>query len=166
MTEIWKPVKGFTNYEVSNMGNIRSTAKGTLLKKHIKKNGYEQVNLSKAGKSYSFYVHRLVADAFVDNPMGLNEVNHKDLDRTSNHESNLEYCTHVYNCNYSRNGNAKIGKYDANTGELLETFNNTPDVIKAYPNYNRVAICLNLNGHTKTSYGFKWRYMREDNADD
>lgn len=43
------------------------------------------------------YIHRLVAELFVDNPNGYKEVNHKDGDKTNNHATNLEWCTRSQN---------------------------------------------------------------------
>lgn len=156
--EIWKPVKGYPNYEVSNLGNVRNTA-GKLLKPSTKKNGYDAVNLYKDKKMKTVYVHRLVADVFNDNPMGFNEINHINEVKNDNRSENLQHCSHVFNCNYSANRNAKIAKCDLETGEILEIFNNQPEILKSYPNYNRVNICLNLNNHTKSAYGFFWKFL-------
>ena len=62
--------------------------------------GYVGVNLSKDGKRYGRLVHRLVAEAFIERPDGLYEVNHKDEDKTNNSVENLEWCDHRYNMNY------------------------------------------------------------------
>lgn len=100
--EIFKKVKGFEDYyEVSNLGNVRSTSyKGVrILKPYGRK--YLQVifcvNQVKIHKS----VHRLVAEAFLPNPDNLPIVNHKDCNTFNNNVENLEWCTSEYNVNYA-----------------------------------------------------------------
>ena len=52
-------------------------------------------------KRKNYYVHRLVAKAFIPNPLNKPEVNHKDYDRSNNSVSNLEWCTDKENTSYS-----------------------------------------------------------------
>lgn len=66
-----------------------------------RKNGYRQVHLWKNGKNRTFYVHRLVAEAFLANPNNLPQVNHKDKDRANNDVGNLEYVTARGNMQHS-----------------------------------------------------------------
>lgn len=120
MTEIWKKIKDFPNYEVSNLGNVRSVKHfdsmdrvkgGQPLKACFDgKGNYLHVNLYANGKQTTKNVHRLVAEAFVDNPGNLPEVNHKDEDKCNNAASNLEWCTHIYNNNYGEKLGSVRGK--------------------------------------------------------
>ena len=64
-------------------------------------NGYMSVSLRKEGKQRRYYVHRLVASAFLENPENLREVNHKDENKSNNSIENLEWCTHGYNMKYA-----------------------------------------------------------------
>lgn len=117
--EEWRPVKGYEGYyEVSDLGRVRSldrvvyssfkgTWKSRLVKGRILKAldngsamGYLFVNLNKNGKTKEFYVHRLVADAFIPNPNNFPIINHKDENAKNNSADNLEWCTQKYNCNY------------------------------------------------------------------
>ena len=112
--EIWKPIIIEMNgvlydytglYEVSNLGNVRSlnymrTGKVKVLKAQKNKGGYLMVCLTKK----TFYVHRLVATAFLDNPKKLQVVNHKDENKENNNVKNLEWCTQEYNSQYSNCG--------------------------------------------------------------
>ena len=107
MQEIWKSLKDIVecgqNYEVSNMGRVRSLDKmvfngkseflkaGRILKTTKNKSGYIQVTLSYDGKKKVPYVHRLVAMAFVENLKDLPEVNHEDGNKENNHSDNLKW---------------------------------------------------------------------------
>ena len=62
------------------------------------------VCLCRNGKPKSFAIHRLVALAFIPNPLSLPQVNHKDEDRLNNEADNLEWCDNKYNCSYGKRG--------------------------------------------------------------
>lgn len=108
MKENWKKINDYPNYEISNLGNVKN-AKGKILKHRINKGGYLDINLYKDGKSKSYLIHRLVAEAFIDNPNNLPQVNHKDENRQNNSVENLEWCDSKYNNNYG-NRNLKVSK--------------------------------------------------------
>lgn len=113
--ESWKPIAGYEGlYEVSDHGRVRSldhtrtfsnrwggtnsaTVKGRILKPQPQRTGYLHVGLCKDGVVKYERVHRLVATAFLDNPGGLPEVNHKDEDKANNGANNLEWCDRRYN---------------------------------------------------------------------
>ena len=119
MNEIWKDIKGYEGkYQVSNLGRVKSLQRwsGTkyydrekILSSCINKhNGYAYVYLMKNNKAKNVRVHRLVAEAFIDNPNNFPEVNHIDCNRANNNVNNLEWCTRSYNIKYSfEKGNAK-----------------------------------------------------------
>lgn len=93
-TEIWKPIEGYENYEVSNHGHVRNTKKdGRLMTACRVTHGYLAVSLSKDGKRRFRLLHRLVAEAFIPNPDGKPQVNHKDRVKTNNCIDNLEWVT-------------------------------------------------------------------------
>ena len=149
--EEWRPVKGYEGlYEVSNMGRVKSLARswsqvnkhGTLsyytkpdciLAPFPIKGGYFRVSLRNYDKEvHPRTIHRIVAEAFIPNPLNLPQINHKDEDKSNNCVENLEWCDIQYNCAYGTrsariyaNGGGKrkkpIGKYDLN-GNLLETY--------------------------------------------
>jgi HNH endonuclease/NUMOD4 motif len=88
----WRDVQGLEDrYEVSNDGLVR--AKPRILKPGFTHDGYPTVNIGGRTK----YVHRLVAEAFLDNPQGKRVVNHKNGDRADSRLSNLEWATHSEN---------------------------------------------------------------------
>jgi hypothetical protein len=104
---IWKPVVGFEDrYEVSNDGRVRSLdihvpcrgGKTRLYKGRVKptyrnNRGYLVVNLCRDNKGAYSLVHRLVAEAFIDNPQGKPQVNHIDGNLNNNRADNLEWVT-------------------------------------------------------------------------
>jgi hypothetical protein len=104
----WKPISSSDGYEVSSDGQIRSyfvmgsrskrRATPTLLKQRFASNGYAIIDLKRLNRSKSSYlVHRLVAEAFLDNPNGLPHVNHRNGNKLDNSVSNLEWCTPLDN---------------------------------------------------------------------
>jgi hypothetical protein len=114
--EIWKPVKGYEGkYEVSNLGRIKSLYGWNghkLVKREYITYGYLQkmksnYNRKRAclvdfhGKRKEVFVHRVVAEAFVDHPKGCDVVNHKDFNPLNNAADNLEWTTNLENHKYS-----------------------------------------------------------------
>lgn len=133
MEEIWKPVVGFeTRYEVSNLGRVRSLPhesivvrkkgksyvlrkRGAYVSPQPRRHGYLGVwlygnggNNGRAGKQYA--LHRIVAEAFIENPTGYKEVNHINENKTDNRACNLEWCSHIQNSNHGTRG-ARIGEW-------------------------------------------------------
>lgn len=99
-----RPVKGYERYCVSKKGHVFTIGRTSQLKEIAPcktPKGYLKVWLYKNGKRKMFYIHRLVAQAFLENPDALPMVNHKDFDKTNNDVDNLEYCTARYNVIYS-----------------------------------------------------------------
>jgi hypothetical protein len=96
--ERWKRIEGFENYEVSDQGRVRRAEPGannTYVGKVLTSSynqGYIETHLWKNGKLHSKKVHRLVAKAFLPNPLGLPEVNHKGP-KSDNRASQLEWRT-------------------------------------------------------------------------
>ena len=117
MDEQWKPIEGFEGYyEISNQGRIRSVdrrcrthsteagrrVKGQLMKPTDNGNGYLVIHLKKNGKRISRYIHRLVAEAFLEMPTGSNVVDHIDYNKKNNAVDNLQWCTQKENICRSR----------------------------------------------------------------
>ena len=95
MEEIWKTIKGFEGYMISDKGNVKSfkrSAEGSTMVQS-KRGEYLSVALCKDGSVKRVNVHRLVADHFIDNDESLQFVNHKNGIKTDNRADNLEWCT-------------------------------------------------------------------------
>ncbi len=128
-----KPIKGYEGYyEVDQFGRVFSvtrtifvedgdrryerTLKGMQMKQTMHDKGYKVVALTRDGKTKQKFVHRLVAEAFIDNPADLPMVNHKDEDKTNNFAENLEWCTAAYNNGY---GTAQKRRVKKLVGKIL-----------------------------------------------
>lgn len=106
--EIWKEIKGFEKYEISNLGRVRRLYKqGYKYRKPVSQNGYNHVTLSKNGAWSKFQIHRLVAELFIPNPKNKPCVNHINGIKTDNRVENLEWCTYSENEKHSFD---KLGK--------------------------------------------------------
>lgn len=102
--EIWKDIKDYEMlYQISNLGNVKSLHcnKEKLMKLTIRSKNYPYyfVGLLKNGKRKYFAVHRLVAQAFVNNPNNYNQVDHLDGNKLNNNANNLEWVTPKENTN-------------------------------------------------------------------
>ena len=90
-----------TRYLVNTDGQIFSEYTASYLKPFKNPNGYYLVDLHDDKKSYTRQVHRLVAEAFIPNPLMLETVNHKDGDKSNNAVSNLEWMTQLDNVRHA-----------------------------------------------------------------
>lgn len=153
--EVWKIVDEFPEYEVSNLGRLRSInrtftdskgrkyhKKGQIIKlcQQIGKNNYVQVmaSIRSSGKMHRVLVHRLVAKAFIPNPNNFAQVNHKDENTLNNCADNLEWCDSKYNCNYgtgiqrrSKSKSKPVAIYSEHH-ELIEVLCSGVQVAKKY----------------------------------
>lgn len=173
MREIWKDIKDYEGlYQVSNLGRVKSlnykhTGKEIIMRPVKKANGYLEVSLCKDGKVKKFYIHRLVASAFIENPDNLPEVNHKDEVKTNNFvgtpendykDGNLEWCTTEYNINYGTH-NERLSKpilQFSKSGELIREWTSTAECGRNGFNRRNIAACC--NGIRKSHKGFLWKY--------
>lgn len=121
--EIWKDIPGYKGlYQVSNLGRIKGVYRivknkdsQMVVGSKIKNpqlhqiSGRPIISLSKDGIKKTYYIHRLVALAFIPNPDNLPLINHKDENPKNNNADNLEWCTAYYNVHYG-NGIRKRAK--------------------------------------------------------
>lgn len=106
-----KDIKGFEGlYGITEEGEILNYRTQKFMKQRFDKDGYLRVSLTKDGKQQTFFIHRLLAEAFIPNPKNLPLINHKDENKKNNNLNNLEWCTHWYNLTYSRDKNLALEK--------------------------------------------------------
>lgn len=189
MLEIWKTAiyKGEIYeglYKVSNLGkilslNYKNTGRAELLNPVDVGTGYLQVGLWKNKKTKRCYVHRLVAEAFLENPDNLPQVNHKDENKTNNfvflnedgtvnkEKSNLEWKTPKDNCNHgTRNERIAKAQTNRNKSKKVLQFSKSGEFIREWPStqecgrngfdQGHVAACC--RGELKTHKGFCFMY--------
>lgn len=201
--EMWKDIPDYEGfYKISNRGNIKSCLriikqlnngvycnhfyKERIINTRDNGTGYYQCALHKKGKTKYYFVHRLVAEAFLDkkdfkcmpyedkNIIDLDklEINHRDENKQNNNVNNLEYCTHSYNINYgSRNkkmivkniNNSKLSKkinqYDLDDN-FIKTWISMSEAQRQLKIFKQ-AIYQCCIGKKKTAGGYIWRYADE-----
>lgn len=94
--EIWEDIKGYDGwYQISSHSRVRSCARedAIILKQQRNTNGYYHVYLSHNKKVYTLLIHRLVAEAFISNPLSKPYINHKNGRKYDNRLKNLEWVT-------------------------------------------------------------------------
>lgn len=113
LKEEWKDIKGWEGYyKISSFGRVLSVKRG-IYKVFDESNnsGYLRVQLCNNNKRQKFFVHRLVALAFVDGYFDGADVNHKDFDRKNNNAENLEWVTKSQNSKWSSKAGRMSGEF-------------------------------------------------------
>lgn len=101
--EEWKDIQGFRDlYQISNLGRVRRKDTLKVLKPLTLSKGYKGIRLYINNiKAKTQKIHRLVATYYIDNPLNLSQVNHKDGNKSNNRVENLEWCSNDYNMNHA-----------------------------------------------------------------
>ncbi|MFF6951838.1 HNH endonuclease [Streptomyces iakyrus] len=97
MNEKWRAMERCPKYEVSNTGSVRHRIRRKRVKFFTTKKGYQLVSLGSGDGQKTFRVHRLVAEAFIPNPLKKPQVNHIDANPSNNIVDNLEWVTDIEN---------------------------------------------------------------------
>ena len=173
----WKNIPGYDGaYQVSDQGQIRSVDRmvtmimketlcrsfrpGHVISPSMTKCGYFGVSLYKGGKGVHHLVHRLVASAFVPNPLGLPQVNHLDENKGNNTASNLEWCTAKENSSYGtrpKRLQTRVAMFTTN-GYKVREFESVRDAASFVRcDYTSIVHCC--RGEQKTAKGYVWKYL-------
>ena len=181
MKEQWKPIEGYENYQVSNLGEVKSLEKLDSRGRHLKEKllkpqknskGYLFVYLCKNGVGKPFLIHRLVYSAFVGEiPEGL-QVNHLDENKENNNLDNLNLMTSKENNNWgtrNRRAGVKIAvtlsksveAIDKVTGKVVYVFPSTAEAGRQGFSAGNISQCCRncFNRQGNNIYkGFIWQY--------
>lgn len=161
---MWRDVNGWEDrYMISSTGKVYSKLNKLIKKTSYTKDGHEVIVLSRDGKQYGTFVHRLVAQAFIPNPNNLPIINHKDENPKNNNVENLEWCTYSYNNTYNdihiknahKTGN-KVYQYSSN-GDLIKEFYSCKEASRLI-GIPDTKICECCNGKLLTTYGYVFSY--------
>lgn len=188
MEEIWKDIEGFEGlYKISNLGRVKSLArviasingkqrvsKDKILKSKGISSGYRAVILYKDRKEKTMYIHRLVAQAFLQNDNDYTDVNHKDGNKENNILENLEWATRSYNIKHAYNtGLRKAYIKKAQEAALKITsfpvlqFDNNNVLIAEYSSITQASLQTNVSpyyisksckGKLNNNANYIWRY--------
>lgn len=156
MNEEWKDVPGCEGiYQVSNVGNVKMISttysdgrkrKVQSMSTFIDKDGYVRTTISIGKKNIQIPVHRLVAMAFIDNPNGFTQVNHKDENKQNNNVKNLEWCDAKYNTNYGHRSEKISGeKHGLHKLTVDSVRYIRSHYIPFHPKYNSVELAKKYN---------------------
>lgn len=156
----WKKILQAPTYFISNKGQVYSTYSKKVMKPY-ESGGYEIIQLSIDKKGLKFYVHSLVANAFIPNPENLPIIDHIDRNKLNNNVSNLRWSdvrSNNKNRDFSNFYKKKI--QCIHPDETIEFFNGVLDAAKKFnTSVSNIYGCLNGNQHT--AKGCKWNYIEE-----
>lgn len=166
-------------YQISSFGKVFSVKRQKFLKPRKNNKGYLSISLCKDGKAKNCLVHRLVAQAFIENPLHLPIINHKDENPLNNRVENLEYCDYSYNNTYGtrtermlQHPNYKASREKCgNPIKLVLQFTKQGEFVAEYPSaheasrktkiaQSNISQCC-LGKRYKSCGGFVWRFKEE-----
>lgn len=173
MEEVWKDIEGFEGvFQVSNLGRVKSlprvrsngkglfTTKLRILSPATHKLGYKFVYVQKGLVKKRFYVHRLVAEAFVEKEDGKAHVNHKDGNPANNRADNLEWCDQSENIRHCIDVLGKKEKPVVRSDGKRYRSAKEASIELGVPRYAVYAV---LDGTRKNVCGYSFRYGEKEN---
>ena len=161
-----------------NNKNGKRYVKEKFLSINVNNEGYCQVSLTTTHKSKLYFIHRLVAQAFIPNPENKPNVNHKDLNPYNNNYRNLEWCTQKENVKHAIENGRYANVFKAAKKKKPKGFNSNlrikivqmdldGEIIKVFDGIKLAADTLGLHsgnivkackGQQHTCGGYKWKY--------
>lgn len=174
-----KPIKGYEEiYRATSLGTIFSVRKGIHLSPVPDEDGYLRVSLSFKNKKKNYFIHRLIANTFIDNPHNKPQVNHINGIKSDNRPENLEWVTSSENLIHKYRVLKVVSPLLGKKGELsihskpvvklskegvfIEKYACQREaVIKNNGNFGHISSCC--QGKRKTHLGFVWMFLDEYN---
>lgn len=165
--ERWKDIDGYDGaYQVSDLGRVRSLKFGRVkvLRPGNNGNEYLRVNLSNGGKIKRFYIHRLVAQAFIKNDDETKiYINHIDECKQNNRLWNLEYCTAQYNSTYNDIHHRHITYKRDKLKELYDPYLSIKENLEIFKE-NGIECCVDTVTNLRKDLNLKGRSNYKRNA--
>lgn len=164
--EVWKkvPIAEYSElYLISSKGRLKNVKRNKILAICLDDSGYPHYNLKNKEKRKTITAHRLVAMAFIENPLNLPCINHKDEVKTNNSVDNLEWCTTYYNNHYGTRSERVAEKNrkpiaQVYNGEVVAVFKSAVEASKhTGANYSKIRMCC--RGARKSAGGYQWRNL-------
>ena len=183
--EVWKDIEDYPNYQVSNLGRVKSKERYTkqrngmnlrkekILNSQKDHKGYLYVRLYNENGWKYFKIHILVAKTFIPNLLNEPTVDHIDRNKENNEVDNLRWASYVEQANNKDKTNIiknmkKLGKKKyPNRAEKIKQFNKNNEYIKTFNSSREASKLLNIsetsisncvNGYSKTAGGFIWKH--------
>ena len=157
-----KKISNFPNYLISKQGQVYSTKTNKIKIAEINQNGYCRIELLNENGKKKFYIHRLVAEAYIPNPNNYNQVNHKDLNKHNNNIDNLEWCNESMNMKHNADNkpenSRKIIQLDPlDETKIIGTYNSIKEASEK-TKINNTSIIHCCSGKYNKAGNYKWKY--------
>ena len=173
-----KIIPNFENYSVTMSGRVinNTTKKCKKPSDNHSGKGYLYVDLYNNGKRKRFYIHRLVAELYIQNPENKPYVNHKDGNPRNNCVENLEWCTPLENVEHAsgvlgvmkayKKANCKrqksVQQIDCKTKKVVAVYSSMREAERK-TGINSSYICQICKGKFKQCFGYMWCYVERSN---
>ena len=176
--EEWRAVVGADGMlEVSNQGRVRSLLRGEpyILKTQKDKKGYQRLRVTIHRQKMCFKLHRIVAQAFIDNPDNLPQVNHIDGDKDNNAVDNLEWISNRDNARHAidnglwnsviegsrRENRQRMKRIIATKDNVFLEFDSIREAERYFGSRHIVDV---LKGRRETCKGYHFQYAKGGDA--
>jgi hypothetical protein len=157
-----KKISNYPDYLVSKEGQVYSTKSNKIKIAEINQTGYCRIEILNTIGKKKFYIHRLVAEAYIPNPNNYDQVNHKDLNKHNNKVENLEWCNGAMNMKHNADNkpdNSRIvNQFDLlDETKIIGTYNSIKEASEK-TQINNTSIIHCCSGKYKKAGGYIWKY--------
>lgn len=165
--EVWKIIEMSGHYEISSLGRVRNYKTQKVLASTKQTDGYERIRIHTLKKTY--YIHRLVAQHFIDNPHNLATIDHIDRQKNNNNMNNLRWASSkMQSNNIEKRGRLKrkIARINDSTNEIITIYDSISDAVNDVPGSDHRLISAVCRKKRTRHMGFKWTYVDTDELED